>query len=82
MGLWPICYDNTGPQELIGKYGVGSLVPTGDVAALTEKVRQVLKKKPWQDQVRMQQIAETVRTDLSPAAIWEKLGKVYDSIIR
>jgi glycosyltransferase involved in cell wall biosynthesis len=80
MGLWPVCYDNTGPHELISKYGAGSLVPTGDIAALTEMLRQVLGKKPWKDQSRMRQIAETIRMDLSPAVVWKALEKVYDDI--
>lgn len=82
MGLWPVCYDNTGPQELITSHGVGSLSPTGDIQTLTETLRQVLNNEPWQEASRMEQAVAKIRDDLSPAAVWEKLGKVYDSIIR
>lgn len=82
MGLWPVCYDNTGPQELIGRYGVGSLVPTGDITGLTNKLTQVLGEKPWLDTVRMQRASDEIRSDLSPSVVWGKLVKTYGNIIR
>ncbi len=80
MGLWPVCYDNTGPQELIGRYGVGTLVPTGDINALTEKLRQVIRDQPWLDRVKMERVAQAIRMNLNPVAIWGELGKVYEEI--
>jgi glycosyltransferase involved in cell wall biosynthesis len=82
MGLWPICYDNTGPKELIGRYNVGSLVPTGNVKKLNKTLGQVLSDKPWQDIGRMELVSHKIRTDLSPLMIWEKLDSVYDGIIK
>lgn len=82
MGLWPVCYDNTGPQELINRYGVGTLVKTGDVEGLAETLQHVLDDQPWHDAERMERAAEKIRADLSPSVAWEKLEKVYDGMDR
>lgn len=81
MGLWPVCYDNTGPQELIGKYGAGSLVPTGDIQKLKETLEQVLVDQPWRNTVRMERVSQAIRADMSPGRIWEMLDSIYGKII-
>lgn len=78
MGLWPVCYDNTGPQELIGRYGVGTLVPTGDVKLLAEALNKVIAERVWENNAALASCVATIRQDLAPAAIWEKLTQVYD----
>lgn len=78
MGLWPVCYDNTGPQELIGRYGVGTLVPTGDVKLLAEALNKVIAERVWENNTALASCVATIRQDLAPAAIWEKLTQVYD----
>lgn len=81
MGLWPVCYNNTGPQELIKQYGVGSLVPTGNKSALREALKLVLDEKPWRDTSRMESVAEKIRCDLSPQSVWKTLEDVYSSYV-
>jgi len=78
MGLWPVCYDNTGPQELIGRYGVGTRVPTGDVKQLAETLKRVVTERPWDGNPAVDACIANIRDDLSPAAIWGKLTQVYD----
>ena len=80
MGLWPICYDNTGPRELINRYEVGSLVKTGDVEELTKTLQQVLSEQPWQNEARMKCVAEKIRADLSHSVAWGRLEEVYDEV--
>lgn len=75
MGLWPVCYDNSGPQELINRYKYGSVSPTGNVLALTESLRKALENQPWKDTDRMNQCIKKVRHDLSRKTVWEQLLK-------
>jgi len=77
MGLWPVCYDNSGPQELINRYGYGSLSPTGDIPALTESLRKALTEEPWNDSGRMEQCVQQVRHDLSRETVWKQLMECY-----
>lgn len=81
MGLWPVCYDNTGPQELIKKYGVGSLVPTGNLNVLSEVLKKVLDEHPWSDREQINAAVKKIRADLDPAAVWAQLEKVYGEFI-
>ncbi|NOU35154.1 MAG: glycosyltransferase [Kiritimatiellaceae bacterium] len=77
MGLWPVCYNNSGPQELIGHYQYGSLAPTGDIPALTESLRNVLAGRPWDGPGRMKQCIGQVRHDLSRETVWAQLMACY-----
>jgi glycosyltransferase involved in cell wall biosynthesis len=77
MGLWPVCYDNSGPKELIGHYQYGSLSPTGDISALTESLRKVLQDQPWMEPRRMEQCVQQVRHDLSRETVWKQLLECY-----
>jgi glycosyltransferase involved in cell wall biosynthesis len=77
MGLWPVCYDNSGPKELIGRYQYGSLSPTGDIPALTENLRKVLQNQPWKDSGRLEQCVKQVRHDLSRETVWKQLLECY-----
>src|SRR4030095_1431846 len=39
LGLWPVCYDNTGPGEYVRQFGFGMLARDLDQQDLTEKLR-------------------------------------------
>lgn len=77
MGLWPVCYDNSGPRELIGRYRYGSLSMTGNIPALAESLRKALVERPWEDAARMRGCVERVRHDLSRETIWKQLTDCY-----
>lgn len=81
MGLWPVCYDNTGPKELIGRYKVGSLSQTGNVEELGNTLKRLIDEQPWRDVDRMDGVARQIRSDLSPSTVWKKLEEVYNEII-
>jgi len=82
MGLWPVCYDNTGPKELIERYGFGSLVKTGDVRELAATLEKIIREKPWRDEQRVVACSECIRTDLSPDRVWEQLKELYTTVIK
>jgi len=77
MGLWPVCYDNSGPRELINRYGYGSLAETGNVERLTARLRGVLENEPWNADGAAESCVEQIRHDLSPDTIWEQLLECY-----
>lgn len=76
MGMPVIAYDNTGPKELLEKYG-GTLVKTGDVEALAAAMEKSVAFSH-----RALGVAEGVRRDLSRGIVWEKLLKVYEGVMR
>lgn len=75
QGLYPICYDNTGPHELVSKY-CGRLVPTGDVDAFARAIEDVLVKLP-QCQEEGERASMLIRADVSANQVWEKLKVIY-----
>ena len=78
-GLYPICYDNSGPRDLITHYGCGSLCKTGDMESLTENVDKCVRN--MEDCVKMAcEAATRVREELYPMAIWSKLIKIYEGV--
>jgi glycosyltransferase involved in cell wall biosynthesis len=77
MGLWPVCYDNSGPQELIGRYQYGSLSPTGDIPTLAKTLRKTLTEEPWKQTGRTEQCVKQVRHDLCRETVWKQLLEAY-----
>lgn len=75
-GLYPICYKNSGPEDIITHYGCGDLVSTGDVVALSETMNRCVSAVP--DCVRHSlSKARDVRFELSPNGIWVQLKTIY-----
>jgi len=76
-GLYPICYNNSGPADLIRHYGCGKVCETGNVIALAHVMRYCVdnKEKCVQDGLRASRF---VRKELAPASVWDKLLEVYD----
>ncbi len=52
MGLWPVCYDNSGPGEYIRKYAFGSLAENSNPDSLTNTLDCAFSTKPWQNGAR------------------------------
>jgi glycosyltransferase involved in cell wall biosynthesis len=77
MGVWPVCYDNSGPKEFVSKYRFGSLSKTGDINALAASLRDALTTQPWRDSTRALECADAIRRDLDRERIWEQLTKLY-----
>ncbi len=77
MGLWPVCYDNSGPRELIGSYHWGSLSETGNIPSLAENLRKTLTDRPWEQSARRRGCVEGIRHDLSRQTIWKQLLDCY-----
>ena len=73
QGIYPICYDNTGAAELVGRYAFGEVCATGDWQAL----RKAMDRFCVKPRARNHNIAEQVRSDLSRESAWRSLRRVY-----
>jgi glycosyltransferase involved in cell wall biosynthesis len=77
MGLWPVCYNNSGPAEYITKYSWGSLAKDRNLADLAEKLAFAIQHKLWEtkavDLVK-------IRNQFSKDAAWITLIPFYNNI--
>lgn len=80
MGLWPVCYDNSGPQCFIRLYGVGTLTKTGSVKQLATELHRVIDECPWHD-FDLPAVIQKVRADFSKDIIWRDLRSVYQTVL-
>jgi glycosyltransferase involved in cell wall biosynthesis len=80
QGLWPICYDNSGPGEYIRRFDYGTLAADRDVVDLSQKLRDAMRAAPWQDLRRRDQLVTAAREFFSRARAWSALANVYDRI--
>lgn len=81
LGLWPVCFDNSGPGEFIRLAGAGSLVPDGDTSALSAALKSVLAQKPWLDHSRRTKQMARARELFSRDAAWNGLRTLYDRVL-
>lgn len=77
MGLWPVCYDNSGPGEYVRKFGFGSLARDLDLSDLTATLRSVIATRPWADLELRRGLQVASRAAFSREEIWPKLEKLY-----
>lgn len=82
MGLWPVCYDNSGPGHYIRKFGYGSLAEDSNPSALTEALRQAITTRPWANPANREKINTQIRPHFDRARIWRELAELYGSISR
>ena len=76
QGLYPICYDNTGPKEHIERYSFGRLCATGKWRELTEAMEYVLAHRS-ELRTRGREAAKAIKRDLSPEHIWPRILAAY-----
>ena len=81
MGLWPVCYDNSGPGEYIRKFGFGSLTRDLDLDDLTVTLRTAIETAPWKNRSLRDGLQSASRTAFSPAVIWPQLKSLYQEIV-
>ena len=75
-GLFPICYGNSGPKDLISHYGCGRLVETADVSGLICAIKESSGK--MEECVnRALKASIAVRKELSPESVWHELIRIY-----
>lgn len=75
QGCAAICYNNTGPKELLTRYG-GFLAQTGDRSDLLLKLREAVEVVRGNENFG-RDIAYKVRCDLSRDVVWNRLVDIY-----
>lgn len=81
MGLWPICYDNSGPGEYLRKYHFGSLASDNNLDSLSENLQQILSSQPWKTKREHSTLASKTREDFAAATAWRNLSMLYGSVV-
>ena len=77
MGLWPVCYDNSGPGEYVRKYAFGSLATDQDMHSLCQALKGCLTNMPWKDVEKKIALARRTREDFSREKAWDQLIEFY-----
>jgi glycosyltransferase involved in cell wall biosynthesis len=80
MGLWPVCYDNSGPHEYVQKYAFGSLARNQDKISLCGELKRCLTEMPWKDANKRIALAHRTREDFSREKAWEQLLEFYQTV--
>jgi glycosyltransferase involved in cell wall biosynthesis len=81
MGLWPVCYDNSGPGVYIRKFKYGSLAKNQNLTDLCNVLGQCISEMPWLDRSRRLHCIEKSRESFHPGFIWQQLRELYSEII-
>ena len=76
MGLYPICYRNSGPENLIHHYECGKLVRTGDIDALSGAISDCTRNMSKYSECA-RQTSMFVRSELSRTNVWKELQTIY-----
>lgn len=80
MGLWPVCYDNSGPGHYLRKFKFGTLAEDLNPASLTNGLREAMATRPWMQPLLRAKIATEIRPHFSREPIWQNLIAVYRQI--
>lgn len=76
QGCVAVCYNNTGPKELVERFG-GFLARTGDVKDLARKLQDAIGFARGHPEAA-EAVAKLVRRALSPEIVWASLISAYD----
>lgn len=80
QGLFPICYDNTGPRSLVNEYVYGELCETGSESGLQQAMdKAVLCTAELKS--KSSSVVERVRRDLSRETAWKGLAMLYEEVV-
>lgn len=77
MGLWPVCYDNSGPGHYIRHFQFGSLAQDLNVSALADALRRTLARREWTGEHHEGKVKTSIRPHFDRQPIWAKLIELY-----
>ncbi len=80
MGLWPVCYDNSGPAHYIRHFQYGNLAEDRKVADLTAVLKQALAAQAWKQPANRAKIETHIRPHFDRDRIWRELAALYCNI--
>lgn len=76
MGIYPICYRNSGPESLINYYKCGRMAETGNIDELTLTIEDCINNVIKCSKEALD-TSEFIRKELSRTNVWGKLCEVY-----
>jgi len=77
MGLWPVCYDNSGPGHYIRKFNFGNLAEDLSVESLTRTLKRAIETREWIQPEKRSIIASQIRPSFDRNHIWSRLIAMY-----
>jgi glycosyltransferase involved in cell wall biosynthesis len=81
MGLWPICYDNSGPGFYIRHFGAGDLAQDLNIDSLTETLANAISQQKWKDPEFREKVTSTIRPRFDKDRIWGELIDLYSRVM-
>ena len=81
MGLWPVCYNNSGPGYYVPHFGVGDLAEDLNVRSLTETLATAIAQQRWKLPANRTKLAEAIRPRFDKTRIWGELTDLYERVI-
>jgi glycosyltransferase involved in cell wall biosynthesis len=82
MGLWPVCYDNSGPAHYIRKFQYGDLAEDLNLDSLTDTLRTAIVNQPWKNPAHHAKITSQIRPHFDRVRIWRELTNMYAEICK
>jgi glycosyltransferase involved in cell wall biosynthesis len=79
LGLWPVCYDNSGPGEYLREFQFGTLAKDGDLRDLRSVLHRDLRARAWLSPALRQRIRGMAINRFAPTTIWHQLIELYIS---
>jgi glycosyltransferase involved in cell wall biosynthesis len=80
LGLWPVCYDNSGPGEYVRFFQFGSLARDLDQKDLDLKLSAAASVRPWLDPVRRLSLRIATAERFARSRIWGDLVSLYEEV--
>jgi glycosyltransferase involved in cell wall biosynthesis len=80
LGLWPVCYNNSGPAHYLNHFKVGSLAEDLNPRALEAVLKDALSTQPWKEPSQKTKALSLIRPSFAPAGIWRQLLPLYSRI--
>lgn len=77
MGLWPVCYDNSGPAHYVRRFGFGNLAEDLNRSALTATLRKTVVAQDWKQAEPRAKVLNRIRPHFDRIRIWRELMEFY-----
>jgi glycosyltransferase involved in cell wall biosynthesis len=82
MGMWPICFDNSGPAEYINLLKWGNLARNLDQQDLSSKLSSAITGKPWENYPEDGHPVKQARDIFSWQNAWKNLSPIYENLYK
>jgi glycosyltransferase involved in cell wall biosynthesis len=81
MGLWPVCFDNSGPAEYVRRFRFGTLVRDLNFGELETELAAVLRSRPWSSVEQRGELMKATRRLFSRENVWAELLQTYSELL-